>query len=74
MTARKRFKRWLKRAGIRALKTGSQAALGIIGTSVVIADIDWLMVVSATLVAMIVSLLMSTAGLPEIDKENDLYG
>lgn len=60
---------WLKAAGIRAIRTVAQAALSIIGASVVIGEVNWVMVGSASLLAGIVSLLMSIAGLPELKNE-----
>jgi len=62
------FKKWLKAAGIRALKTVCQTAIATIGTAAVLSDVNWIMVVSASLLAGILSLLTSTAGLPEVDK------
>mgnify|MGYP003752195441 CR=1 FL=1 len=59
-------KAWLKAAAIRALKTVAQTAAAIIGTSAVINEVDWLMVVSASVLAGILSLLTSVAGLPEV--------
>lgn len=59
-------KKWIKAAGVRAIKTVAQTAVAMIGTSVVIADVDWLMVVSASALAGVLSLLTSIAGLPEI--------
>lgn len=59
-------KKWWKAAGVRAIKTIAQTAVAMIGTSVVIADVDWLMVVSASALAGVLSLLTSIAGLPEI--------
>ena len=61
------WKQWLKAAGVRAIKTVCQTAIATIGTSMVIADVDWLMVVSASLLAGLLSLLMSVTGLPEVD-------
>lgn len=58
--------KWIKAAGIRAIKTCAQTALGVIGASYVMADVNWLMVGSAALLSGIVSLLTSTAGLPEL--------
>lgn len=60
------FKLWMRAAGVRALKTCAQSAIAMIGTSVVIADVNWIMVVSATLLSGVLSLLTSVAGLPEI--------
>lgn len=62
---------WIKAAGIRALKTMAQTAVGLIGTSLVVSDVSWLVVVSASILACITSLLTSIAGLPEL--EVDLY-
>jgi hypothetical protein len=60
-------KEWLKAAAVRAVKTMAQAAIAMIGTSAVIADIDWKLVLSASVVAGILSVLTSLAGLPEVD-------
>ena len=59
-------KLWLKSAGVRAVKTIAQTAVATIGTSTVMGEIDWLMVGSASLVAGILSILTSLAGLPEV--------
>lgn len=61
-------KAWWRAAGIRALKTVAQAALGVIGTSVLLSEVNWLIVASAAIMAGVLSLLMSLAGLPEVDK------
>lgn len=58
--------KWLKCAGIRAIKTIAQTAVATIGTSAVMGDVNWLMVGSASLLAGILSILTSVAGLPEI--------
>ena len=60
------FLKWLKAAGVRALRTVAQTALATIGTSALLSDINWKMVVSASILAGIVSMLMSIAGLPEV--------
>ena len=57
---------WWKAAGVRAIKTVAQTAVAMIGTSVVIADVNWLMVVSASALSGVLSLLTSIAGLPEV--------
>lgn len=61
--------KWLKAAGIRALKTVAQTAIATIGTSAVISQVDWRVVGSASLLAGILSLLTSVAGLPEVPEE-----
>lgn len=60
------MKIWLKAAGVRAVKTMAQTAVAMIGTSVVLNDVNWVQVVSATVLAGILSMLTSVAGLPEI--------
>lgn len=60
------WKLWFKAAGIRAIKTVAQTAVGTIGSSALFSAVDWRMVVSASLMAGIVSLLTSVAGLPEV--------
>lgn len=63
---------WIKAAGIRAIKTVAQTAVALIGTSVVISEVDWVTVVSASVLAGVASLLTSLAGLPEVKiKYND---
>lgn len=59
--------KWFKCAGVRALKTVAQTAIATIGTSAVMGDVNWLMVGSASLLAGILSLLTSVAGLPEVE-------
>lgn len=63
------FKDWIKAAGIRAIKTVAQTAVATIGTAVVLGNVDWVMVASASALAGVVSLLTSVAGLPELDKQ-----
>ena len=60
------FKTWLKAAGIRAIKTMAQTAAATIGTAVVLGDVNWVMVGSASVLAGVLSLLTSIAGLPEL--------
>ena len=62
----KNWKAWAKAAGVRAIKTVAQTAVATIGTSAVMGDANWLMVGSASLLAGILSLLTSVAGLPEV--------
>ena len=59
-------KKWFKAAGIRAIKTMAQTAVALIGTSVAITDVDWKLTASATVLAGILSVLTSVAGLPEV--------
>ena len=61
--------KWFKAAGIRALKTVAQAAVSLIPASVMITEVDWKVVVGTSLLAGIVSLLTSVAGLPELENE-----
>ena len=61
--------KWWKAAGIRAIKTFCQTAVATIGTSAVLSEINWLTVGSASVVAALLSLLTSVAGLPEVDEE-----
>ena len=63
------WKRWLKAAGIRALKTVCQTAIATIGTSAALTEVNWAMVASASVLAGIISLLTSLAGLPEVEPE-----
>lgn len=61
-------KAWWKAAGTRAIKTVAQTAIATIGTSAVIEDVNWLVVVSASVLAGVLSLLTSIAGLPEVEE------
>lgn len=63
------FKVWFKAAGIRAIKTIAQTCVAMIGTSVVVSEVDWVMVLSASILSGILSLLTSVAGLPEIKEK-----
>ena len=65
----KNLEKWFKAAGIRAIKTVAQTAVATIGTSAVMGDVNWIMVGSAALLAGILSLLTSVAGLPEVQAE-----
>ena len=62
-------KKWMKKASVRAVKTMAQTAIVVIGTGAVISTVDWKMVVSASVVAGVVSMLTSVAGIPEVESE-----
>ena len=62
-------KQWFKAAGIRSLKTVCQTAVAAIGTSAVLSSVDWRAVLSASLLAGVLSVLNSFAGLPEVTEE-----
>lgn len=63
------MKKWIKCAGVRAIKTMAQTAVSLIGVGTVMSEINWLMVASASVLAGILSILTSVAGLPEVEKE-----
>lgn len=63
--------KWWKAAGVRAVRTVAQTAIGIIGASVVLSDVNWVTVASASVLAGVLSLLTSVAGLPEIKEDNN---
>ena len=63
------IKKWFKAAGVRAVKTIAQTAVGGIGSSAIISEVDWRVVVSASILAGVVSLLTSVAGLPEVKED-----
>ena len=60
---------WLEAAAVRAVKTLAQTAIATIGTTALLTDVDWKIVLSASALAAILSILTSVAGLPEVDKK-----
>ena len=69
---KKKLLAWLHAASVRAIKTVAQTAVGVIGASTVLSDVDWLFVASAAVLAGVVSMLTSIAGLPELpDADGD---
>lgn len=65
----KNWKNWIYAAGMRCLRTVAQCAIASIGTAAVMGDVSWVMVGSASILAGILSLLTSIAGLPELKEE-----
>lgn len=63
------FIAWLKCAGVRALKTVAQTAVATIGTTATLAEVDWKIVLSASVLAGLLSLMSSIAGLPELKQD-----
>lgn len=63
------FKDWIKAAGVRAIKTFAQTMLSMITVGAAVSEIDWLYIVSCSVVALLASILTSVAGLPELDKQ-----
>lgn len=60
--------KWWKAAGIRAIKTVAQSAIAAIGASAILSEVNWPVVVSAAVLAGVLSLLTSVAGLPEVEE------
>lgn len=63
------FIKWLKCAGVRAIKTIAQTAVATIGTATVFSEVNWLMILSSSLLAGLLSILTSIAGLPEVEEK-----
>lgn len=66
------FGKWLEAAGIRALKTGAESAIGVIGGTAVFSQVDWKVVCGTVVLSWIMSFLFSIKGLPELDVEEEL--
>lgn len=64
-------KKWIKAAGVRAVKTMAQTAVAVIETAAVIAAVDWKVVISSSVMAGIVSILTSVAGIPEVQEQEE---
>lgn len=62
----KDFKKWIKAAGIRAVKTVAETAVATIGTAALLSEVDWKVIISASLLSGLLSLLISIKGLPEV--------
>ena len=60
-------KKWIKAALVRAIKTIAQTAVAMIGTATVFSDVNWVMILSGSLLAGLLSILTSIAGLPEVE-------
>lgn len=65
---KRNWKKWLKKAGVRAIKTVAQTAAATIGTSAMLGEVNWIALASASVLAGVLSLLTSVAGIPEEDK------
>lgn len=68
---KEKFFKWLDKAGRRAIRTMAQSAIAMIGTAAMMSAVDWKMVLSATALSGILSLLTSIAGLPELKAEDE---
>lgn len=66
-----KFKTWIRAAAVRAVKTVAQTAIATIGTSAILSQVDWRVVVSASVLSGVLSLLTSIAGLPEIKEAEE---
>jgi len=63
------WKRWIKAAGVRAIKTSAQAFIATIGSAAILSEVNWSVVISASILAGIISLATSLAGLPELEEK-----
>lgn len=66
------WKQWAKAAGIRAIRTFAQTMAALIGTTLLISEVDWLLVGSASLLAAFLSILTSVSGLPEVEMPDSM--
>lgn len=66
------WKKWFRAAGVRAVKTVAQTAVATIGTTAVLTEVNWAVVLSASVLAGIISMLTSVAGLPEVKEAGDV--
>lgn len=64
-------KAWVKAATVRAVKTMAQTAVGVIGASTIVSEVDWTVVLSSAAVAGVVSILTSIAGIPEVPEKTE---
>lgn len=64
-------KKWCKAAGVRAVKTMAQTAVAVIGSAAVVSAVDWKVMLSSTILAGVVSVLTSVAGIPEVQEETE---
>lgn len=67
---KRNWKNWIKKAGVRAIKTVAQTAAATIGTSAMLGDVNWIALASASVLAGALSLLTSVAGIPEAKEDN----
>lgn len=65
------MKKWFKAASVRALKTMAQSAVAVMSTSAVISEVNWKMVISASVLSALLSMLTSVAGLPEVKEDEE---
>ncbi len=72
MRTKNYWMKWVKAAGVRAIKTVAQTAVATIGTGAAMGDVNWTMVVSASALSGVVSLLTSVAGLPEVTLDDEI--
>lgn len=68
---RRKAKKWMKAAGVRAVKTMAQTAVATIGTTALMSEVAWPMVLSASVLSGVLSLLTSVAGLPEVKEDTE---